>query len=66
MKNSLGNRLKTIEQILNPLINEAVIIVNKNKGETVEQKIAEKEKELHGKINRKKAMIVMVSGIDEI
>lgn len=66
MKNTLDNRLKKIEYLLNPLVNDVVIIVNENKGETLEQKIVEEEKKLQRKINRKKAMIIIVSGIDEI
>ena len=53
MNKTFNTRLNKLQELLNPLIDEAVIIVNKNKGETIEKKFAKKEKELKGKINRK-------------
>ena len=58
---------KAIEKKLNPYFDEEmVILVNKNKNETREQKIAEKENELGCKINRNKLLIVNIGGLNRI
>lgn len=56
---------KAIKELLNPY-EAVVIIVNKSNGETEEMKLAEKEKELQRKINKKGLIVVTVSGLEKI
>lgn len=67
MKN-YDSRLAKVEKAIKELLNfneAVVIIVNKSNGETEEGKIAEKEKELQRKINKKGLIVVTVSGLDK-
>ena len=56
-----NSRIKKIEKIIDEIVNpyeEVAIIINETTGETLEQKISEKEKELGKKV--KPSMIVRV------
>lgn len=71
MKSNLDKRLtqveKAIERQNNPFIDEDIaILVNVSQGETEDSKLAEKEKELGCKINRKKVLFVCIRGLEEI
>lgn len=70
MKSNLENRLKKIENaledIVNPLANNVTIFVLKDKGETLEENIAEKENELKKKINRNTMISINVRGLNRI
>ena len=59
-------RIRKLENLINPQLNEVVILVNLTKRETVEGKILEKENELQKKINRSKMFVIAVSGLKRI
>jgi hypothetical protein len=68
MKNSIKNRLAkveaAIEKKLNPFSDKGdILLVLPDKGETPEQKLAEREKELGYKLNRSKVIYFCVYGI---
>lgn len=71
MRSNFNNRLnkieKGIEKKLNPMSDKGdIIIFLPDKGETPEQKLAERERQLGYKLNRSKVLFFRVRGIDRI
>ncbi|MBK9097534.1 MAG: hypothetical protein IPM14_05270 [bacterium] len=68
MRSNLEKRLEKLEKaivkILNPNYDKGeLIVVLPDHGETLEQKIAERERELGHRINRNKVLYVSIEGI---
>lgn len=70
MKSKYKNRLSRVENViekkLNPMSDKGdFLLVLPDKGETPEQKLAEREQQLGYKLNRSKVMYLCIYGIDE-